>query len=146
MALCLGLAGCPSKATPPTPSPAPEQTATSSTATSQLVVEPAPGGAGFWLPLHWDNLMKHDFEKLEAAGFYPNGPAWLGVIEFLASRPPAITGLDYDDSSDSVSVYAAQAAPLRALRDRIERARSTPATLEATFRAAKAAGFAPGDL
>lgn len=110
---------------------------------AEIVVEPRQGR--YAMQLHWSNLLGKHFDDLEAAGFYGNGPTWLGVIEHLAAQPPALHLDETDDESEAVLVTA-ERATLEALKRRLLAATRDTSTLIDTFRAAQAAGRAPGDL
>jgi len=100
----------------------------------------------FLIYLNCDNLMGQFSPAFEKAGSYGNGPAWLGIIEFLAAVNPKIEGLDYDDESGAVVVRSTQKEPLEELCHRLEQSTSSEGRLIETIREAKDLGYGHGDL
>lgn len=141
LSICAGLSACSDSARPPSED---EPTTAVSPDPSALAVRPHP--EGFVLAVHGGNLIGRHFATLEEAGFYGNGPAWLGVLEHLAAQAPELRLTNADDESDAARVFAREHKTLETLRRRLLTATKDELSLVQTFRAARAEGRAPGDL
>lgn len=104
-----------------------------------------PSG-GYYLELSSSTVINEFFDVFEKAGSYSNGPAWEGLVRYLADLDPPIYGLDTDDEADACLILCSTKDPMVRLARRLSWLFEDTDRLTDAIQKGQAAGYGFGDL